>query len=99
MTRQLCGAAIDIGHKVAVAGIAPTNIGLDRQPLGRAQRALDIDALVTLLTDRAEHRDAAGRGLNRLMVEVDEEAVDVEPGDAAGRISPQTRDDAALGLG
>ena len=99
LARQLGGRAIDIGQKVAVAGIAPGDIGLDRPALGRAQRALDIDGLVALLADRAQHRDAAGRGLNRLVVEVDEETVDVELRHAAQRIGLEARHEAALGLG
>src|SRR5262249_27331143 len=46
----------------------------------------DVDPLVALLSDRAQHGSAVGNRLNRLVGEVDEKAVDVESSHAVARI-------------
>lgn len=69
------------------------------KPVTGTEQAFDVHALVALLTDRSEDGGAVGSRLDRLVVEVHEEAAHVEFRTAVLRGGLQPDDQAALRLG
>jgi hypothetical protein len=96
---ELGGLPIEVGQKIKILGAAGRDVGLEGPGVGQAQRALDIESLIALLTDRAQDCNASGRGLNRLVKEIDEETVDIKLSPAVHRIGFDSRYEAALCFG
>src|SRR5262245_11137267 len=55
--RELGGDAIDLGDKVAIAGVAPGETAPDRPARRWANGTVNIDSLVALLSNRSKYAD------------------------------------------
>src|SRR6185369_4385954 len=59
MSRQLGGLPVQVGQKIDVAGTTCRDVGLEDPGAGQAQRALDIESFIALLSDEGQNSNAS----------------------------------------